>query len=351
MIKEILIIRLSSIGDIIHCTPVARSLKLAWPNCKITWLVGEVSAELIKLNPYVDETIVWSRERFEKHLRNFEYKKAFALWTSLREKLSARKFYAVLDIHGLFLTGLIAKMAKTDRRIGMRQARELNFLFMTKRTPSLGKHITDKYLGVLTALGITSVDHTMTVVVPEKDKQFAQTFLYNEGVLETEKFVVFVVGTTWSSKNWPVDLFVQTAQMLSTDFKIVLCGGNADLALGSKIEEAAHIPMINAIGKTSLLQMAGIIDRATAIVSGDTGPLHIAAALGIPAVAMFGPTNPSTYAPQGPKNVILFTKLSCSFCHKTSCPTGNPICMSSITPAEVVKQVYRVTENSKGAVK
>jgi len=343
MIKEILIIRLSSIGDVIHCTPVARSLKLAWPNCKITWLVGEVSAELVRYNPYVDETIVWSRELFEKHLRSFEYIKALELWRNLREQLLGRNFYAVLDIHGLFLTGLIARMLKTDRCIGMSQARELNFLFMTQTTKSLGKHITDKYLGVLKPLGITSVDHKMIVVVPEKDKQFAETFLANEGIVGTRKFVVLVLGTTWPSKNWPVELFTQTAQLLFTNFAIVLCGGKADLELGVKIQNTAHVPVINAVGKTSILQMAGIIERATAIVSGDTGPLHIAAALGIPSVALFGPTDPSTYAPIGSRNAILYNRHSCSFCHKTICPTGNFICMSSITPAEVVKKVYSIT--------
>ena len=340
MVKEVLIIRLSSIGDVIHCTPVARSLKKAWPNCKITWLIGGVSAELLTYNPYVDEIMVWSREKFEKHLRNFEFKKAMAMWTSLREQLSARSFAVVLDIHGLFLTGMISKLAKTDRRIGMSQAKELNSLFMTETATPCGPHITDKYLGVLRPLGISSVDHQMFLAISEQERSFAEKFLAGEEILPHEKFVVIIPGTTWLSKNWPTDLFAQTIQILCKDFKIVMCGGNAEVELGRKIQEQAGVPIINAVGKTGLLEMSALIARGTVVIAGDTGPLHIAAALMVPTVAIFGPTNPDTYAPLGQGNAILVNHQPCSFCHKVNCPQDNNLCMSRITPQAVAEQVY-----------
>ena len=340
--KEILIIRLSSIGDVIHCTPVARSLKMFWPDCKITWLVGENCAEILSRNPYIDEIIVWSREKFEKHLRNFEFGNASLMWKKLRRDLSKRKFFAALDIHGLFLTGMIAKMVNTKRRIGMSQARELNFLFMTQTARSLGKHITDKYLGVLTPLGIHSVDHQMVLVVPEEDRRFAKTFLKDRGVFPQEKYAVLIPGTTWSSKNWPTDFFAQTAQRIYKDFKIVLCGGKAEIELSEEIQEKAGIRIINAVNQTTLLQMAGIIEGAAVVISGDTGPLHIAAALEIPTVAVFGPTNPEVYAPIGQKNAAVFSEMPCSFCHKMKCPRGNASCMTGVTSKEVVDKVYHV---------
>jgi len=342
VVQKVLIIRLSSIGDVIHCTPVARSLKISWPDCKITWLVGEVSAELLRDNPYIDEIIVWSREKFEKYLRSFEFQKALAMWTSLKEQLSAKSFDVVLDIHGLFLTGMIAKLARTDRRIGMSQAKELNSFFMTETAAPCGLHITDKYLGVLRPLGISSIDHQMFLAISEEERVFAQNFLAVERIGPHEKFLIVIPGTTWLSKNWPTDLFAQTIQILCKEFKIVMCGGKAEVELGRKIQEQAGVPMINAVGKTGLLEMAALIEKGAVVIAGDTGPLHIAAALMVPTVSIFGPTNPITYAPLGQGNAIVVNNLPCSFCHKVICPQGNAICMSSITPQAVADQVHSV---------
>jgi lipopolysaccharide heptosyltransferase I len=342
MNREILIIRLSSIGDVIHCTPVAEALKAAWPDCKITWLVGEVCADLIKYNPYIDEIMVWSRERFDKHLRSYEFNQAFTLWRDLQKQLATKVFYAALDIHGLFLTGMIARQVKTSRRIGMRDAKELNPLFMTDTADPIGKHIAERYLGVLTSLGISPDNREMTLIVPEEAKQFAQNYLKKENVRPQDKLAVLVPGTTWSTKNWPPEFFAATAERLNKDFKILLCGGKNECLMGNEITAKAGVPIINTIGQTSLLEMAALLERATVVVAGDTGPLYMAAALKVPTVAIFGPTNPATYALPGKQNVAICNQHSCSFCHKTKCPNGNAVCMRSVLPAQVVEGVYHV---------
>jgi len=340
--KEILIIRLSSIGDVIHCTPVASSLKSAWPDCKITWLVGEVSADLIKNNPSIDEIIIWSRERFEKSFRDFKFKEALGMWRDLQNKVHGKQYYAVLDIHGLFLTGMIARLINTQRRIGMTGTKELNSLFMTQTCKPLGRHITDKYLGVLTGLGIQSVDHKMNLVIAEDAKKFAERFLKDHAILPQEKVLVLVLGTTWPTKNWPVASFIEAVKLLHKDFRIILCGGKAELELGREVEMRAGVPVINAVGLTNLLEMAGIIELASVVVAGDTGPLHMAGALEVPTVGMFGPTDPATYVPFGEQHAMLSSALECSYCHKQRCPQGEEKCMRSITPAAVVQKVYAV---------
>lgn len=342
--KEILIIRLSSIGDVIHCTPVARSLKLVWPDCRITWLVGEVAAELLRDNPYIDEIMVWPREKFDKSLRNLKFAKAVALWGILKKMLSVKSFYAVLDIHGLFLTGMIARLVKTDRRIGMSQAREMNSLFMTETAKPFGRHVIDRYLGVLAPLGITAVQRKMVLHVPEAERQFARTFLENTGISSRERFAVFVPGTTWPAKNWPTDFFVRTARLIGKDFKIVLCGGAKETAMGAYIQEKAGLPIVNAVGKTGLLEMAGMIQQAAVVVTGDTGPLYMAAALGVPTVAIFGPTNPEIYAPLGQEQGVLVSRQDCSFCHKRKCPRGVSSCMENVKPEAVAEVVYRTAK-------
>lgn len=344
MNREILIIRLSSIGDVIHCTPVAKSLKAAWAGCKITWLVGEVCAELIKDNPYVDEIIVWSRERFEKCLKSYEFGKAYNLWQDLQQQLAEKYFYAALDIHGLFLTGMIARQVRTERRIGMRDARELNPLFMTEKAAPLGNHIIDKYLGVLTALGIHPACREMTLVVPPQAKEFAKKFLHQANVSVEDKLAILVPGTTWKTKNWPPEHFAVAAQKLARDFKILLCGGKSELALGQEIMAKAGVPIIDAVGQTSLLEMAAILERATIVIAGDTGPLYMAAALGTPTVSIFGPTNPNTYVPPGRGHAFVYNQQPCSFCHKTKCRVKTIECMRSIQPEAVVSEVYKVLQ-------
>jgi len=340
--KNILIIRLSSIGDVIHSTPVASSLKAAWPDCNITWLVGQVSAELLQDNPDIDEMIIWSRERFEKNLRELNFKEALEMWRELKSNFKGKEYDAVLDIHGLFLTGFIASKVQAKQRIGMRYAKELNSLFMSQTGMPLGRHITEKYLGVLSPLGIEPQCHKMTLVIPKYVKGFVEGFLKAQAILPQDKMIVLILSTTWDSKNWPASYFIELIKELYKSFRIVLCGGKSEIEVGIAIERNAGIPLINMVGQTSLLEMAGIIEQAVLLIAGDTGPLHMAAALGTPTIGIFGPTDPAVYAPRGERNIALPSQLHCTHCHKMQCPKGEAICMKDITPAMVVQKVYDI---------
>lgn len=343
MSREILIIRLSSIGDVLHCTPVAASLKAAWPDCRITWLVGEVCADLIKYNPHVDEVLVWPREHFDRHVRNREWQQALGSWRKLKKLLAAKSFYAVLDIHGLFLTGMIARQARTRRRIGMAGARECNPLFMTETAAPLGTHIIDRYLGVLTRLGIKPACRDMVLAVPQEARAFAARFLQTENVSPADKLAVLVPGTTWATKNWPPEHFAAVAATLSPDFKVLVCGGKSETALGQAIAANAKTPVINAIGRTSLLEMAALLEQADAVIAGDTGPLYMAAALDTPTVGIFGPTDPAVYMPSGCRHAAAVSRQDCSFCHKTKCPAGQAaVCIRRVTPGQVIRQLYQL---------
>ncbi len=341
--KELLIIRLSAIGDVIHCTPVASSLKAAWPGCRITWLAGEVAAELIRYNPYVDETLVWSRERFERCLRAFDFGGALALWRELRSTLTGRRFNAVLDVHGLFLTGMIARLAETERRIGLSGTREFNTLFMDETAPPVGPHITERYLGVLRPLGLMATDRRMTLAVPAAARLSAGELLAGMGILRGGRdLAVLVPGTTWPAKNWPAASFARAARLLARDFAVVLCGGQAERPLGREIAAAAGVPVANAAGRTGLLELAAVLARAAVVVAGDTGPLYMAAAVGAPTVGIFGPTDPARLAPPGERHAVAVSRQACSFCHRTVCPTGESSCLAAVTPEQVVRLAYRV---------
>lgn len=341
MCQKILIIRLSSIGDVIHCTPVASSIKATWGQCKITWLVGTVSADLLQENPYIDEIIIWSREKFEQYLREFKFKQAWVMWQELQKKVTGKYFDVVLDVHGLFLTGMITRLIKAKRRIGMSGAKELNWLFMNETGKPVGNHITQKYLGVLTCLGINNTHSKMSLSVSESARQFATAFLQEHGAFLHEKIIIVIIGTTWSSKNWPVVFFEEVVIALAKDFKVILCGGQAEVGISQDIMMKISLPVINAVGLTTLLEMAALIEKAALVIAGDTGPLHMAGALGVPTIGLFGPTNPQIYAPQGREHISLVSNLPCAYCHKKQCSKAKEApCMGQITPEVVIGKVY-----------
>lgn len=336
-----LIIRLSSIGDVLHATPVAQALKTALPSCHITWLVGQVPSDLLSSNPYIDELYIWPRERWESHMRAGRFQEAWQLWKKLKCDLQAKQFQVVLDIHGLFLSGMIAAASKAPRRIGMGNTQELNWLFMNEIAPSLPQdvHVIQRYLSVLKPLGIHSAAYEMTLQLPKEALTFADNFLHRHGVKETDTIIALNPGTTWASKNWPAEYYTAVANALQTHGHILLCGGPAEEALGKAIEEQCKVPVINAINQTSLLQLAALIAKSNVLVTGDTGPLHMGVALKIPTVSLFGPTNPQKFGPLTGEHIVLEEVMDCRPCHKKSCPRTHLNCMKFLSPERVITAV------------
>ena len=336
-----LIIRLSSIGDVLHSTPVARALKTAFPDCHITWLVSQVPSDLLTSNPYIDEFYIWSRERWEKHMRCGEFKEAWQLWKKLKTYLQTKKFDVVLDVHGLFLSGMIAAASKAPRRIGMKNTRELNWLFMNEIAPIRPQevHVIQRYLSVLKPLGIQSADYNMTLYLPTEAITFATNFLRSHGVKEKDTLIVVNPGTTWPSKNWPTQHYATVIEALQHHGHILLCGGPGEQELGKSIIEQCNAPVINAINQTSLLELAALISKCHVLLTGDTGPLHMGIALNIPTISLFGPTDPQRFGPLTGEHVVLQESMDCRPCHKTKCPLTHLKCMHSLSPERVITAV------------
>jgi len=342
-----LILRLSSIGDVLHATPVAQVLKTTYPHCHITWLVDEVPSAMLKENPYIDDIYIWPRDRWEKHLGRGEWRAARQLWSTLRNYLHAQKFDILLDIHGLFISGLIAKASNIPRRIGMSDTRELNWLFMTEIAPSAPEdiHVIPRYLSILRPLGIHSSHYSMTLRVPDESLTFADEFLNQHGVKPSETLIAINPSTTWPAKNWPAEHYATVAKSLyQKGYRILLCGGPADQALGESIMHQSGVPLINAANKTSLLQLGALLSRCDLLVTGDTGPLHMAIALGIPTVSIFGPTDPKRFGPLTAGHIVLEREMDCRPCHKRTCPLKHLHCMYQLEPMEVIAAVQTVLD-------
>ncbi|MDD4600221.1 hypothetical protein SDC9_04302 [bioreactor metagenome] len=350
-IKRFVIIRLSSIGDVLHCTPVARALKEKFPSCHITWIVGQVSYPMVECNPFIDEVYVWSRERWEKLMRQGKFIEAWQMWRQLKKDMAKRDFDVALDVHGLFLSGMVTSATKAPRRIGLGGTKEQNGLFMTEQAPILPQdiHVIQRYLSVLRPLGITTNHYGMTLSLSDEARRFAAQFLSENGVAPDEKLVIINPATTWLAKNWPTEFFAQTADVLASQARIMICGGPGDADLAKKIKACTNVQIIDAVGKTSLLEMAALLEQANLLIVGDTGPLHMAVALGVPTVSVFGATDPAKFGPLTAGNIVLRSKVGCRPCHKTVCPQKDMRCMRSLRPETVIGAARRVLAASHAA--
>ncbi len=338
--QRILIIRLSSIGDVLHATPVAKALKEAYPACHITWIVSNMSASLLMNNPYIDQLYVWSREEFDQAVKKRQFAVLRKLWQQLKAFYKENQFDIVLDIHGLFLSGMIAAYSKAQRRIGMANTRELNRFFMTEQAPSpTSPHVIKRYLSVLAPLHIQTNDHQMTLKLTAELHKFADDFLERNHIDSQKKLLMINPKTSWLSKNWGNENFARLIDMLAPNIQILLCGSIQDTADATTITSLCHKPLFDAVGKTSLLELAALIHRTDLLLTGDTGALHIATALQIPTVSLWGPTSPEQYGPLVPNHIVVQSTHSCVTCHKTKCATGKNDCMRAIPVKSVAKKI------------
>lgn len=339
--RRFLIIRLSSIGDVLHCTPVARSLRQAYPAAHITWAVGAVPADLLQTNPYLDAVYVWPREKWEACLRQGRLREAWQLWQQLKQDLKAYCFDVALDVHGLFLSGMVALASGAPRRIGLANTRELNSWFMTEVAPVQTKHqhAIMRYGSILRPLGIANAETEMTLTVDEDSRLWARRFLYSQGVHPDQRVIVLVPATTWPSKNWPVEYFAVVASYLGRRMPVILCGAPSDRPIADEVLRRSKAPLLDAVGKTSLLQLAALLAEAAVVVSGDTGPLHMAVAVGTPTVSVFGPSRPERFGPLGGPHTVLTATSICSGCFRQQCYRAETLCMRSVTPREVLQAI------------
>lgn len=335
--KNILLIKMSSLGDILHTLPFAAALRKRFPNAKITWLVHPQFAGFVPDPPIIDEIIYFDKVKFKK-LGIIEKIKYFL---EMRKLLHAKKFDLVIDMQGLFKSAVIAAISGSNNRIGYAEMREGSGLVSRAISGShRNDHVIERYLDVARYLGaeVERIDFPVpdltkeTVAVEEK---LSQKGLQGE-------YIVMVPGARWATKEWPVEHYAKLAKLITADgYSVVLAGGPDDSSKGEKIVELAGQTsgLINLIGETSLRELAALIKNCKVYISADTGPLHFAAALKKPLVAMYGPTKADRTGPYGSKEVtVILSSAKCAGCLKKVCDDWH--CMYDITP-EMVYEAYK----------
>ncbi len=343
--RRILIIKPSSFGDVIHALPVLHALRERYPQAHISWLVANSCAGLLEGHPGLDEIIRFDRKRYGRLGREWGVTHEFLDFLA---QLRARRFDLVLDLQGLFRSGFFAFASGAAVRIGFANAREFAPMCYTQRVtvrdPDM--HAVDRNYLFGRLLGFADVPIRFDLPVQAPAQTSAAHLLAEAGVAAGEAYVLLGPGTRWETKLWPAEYFAELAGRLrnETSWRVVLVGMKEEEAVAARVAELAGGFPVNLAGRTSLAELIALVDGAAMVVMHDSGPMHLATALGKPMVALYGPTSPKRTGPYCRSDAVARLELPCSPCYiKTTgaCPHGHR-CMREMMPADIMRRVRRI---------
>ena len=256
---RILIVRLSSIGDVLHSTAVVHNLQRLVPDCHVTWLVSPPASILLENNPDIDRLLVWDRRTFDKAAAHLDLRTVRQTLKEAAVLLHQYEFDIALDIQGLFLSGILTRMSRAPRRIGIHERHEGNFLFMTEMAPDIPeRHKIRRYMTALAPLGIGPEDFEPGLVLklPYTYEEFAEKFFADKAVtLHDPQRPLLLVNTrtTWPDKNWPPEFFGRALANLPENIQIVFTGAPSDQVYIERAQqEMEGRASLSIAGQTSL---------------------------------------------------------------------------------------------------
>ncbi len=310
-------------------TPALRALKRAYPESNLTLLLRPLVADLMETHPYVDTCIVDTKNR--------------GRYRSLRElthQIRRAAFDVAVVLHPTsFRNALLPFLARVPMRVGT-NVNGRGMLLTASRKDDTSGHEVHRYLRVLQLLAIDTSLDSLEFWHTDIERRIIQDLLAVKGVSSTDRLIALNLGTTWRTKQWDIANFVEVIEQiahLAPDVRIVLTGSSNELALVEALPTL--LPIINLVGKTSILQLGALLERCEVCLTCDSGPMHIAAAVGTPTVALFGPTSPVRHKPYGVGHTTIEKPVECRPCYKRTCHRQDALhlCMTEISTAEVVK--------------
>lgn len=334
-INRILVRSTNWVGDAILTTPAVRAVRKNFPDAEVSILVKPWVAPIFYNNPDIDHIIVYDSEK-----RHNGWFGKVRLSRSLRRD----RFDLAVLLQNAFEAALLAYLAGIPYRLGYKtDGRHLLLTHGVHLDPRLKKvHEIEYYLGILEGAGLRPAGRELTLQVSDKERHEAEAFLSEYEINVAQPLIGVSPGATYGpAKRWFPERFATLCDRLqeSSGARIVILGGPGDAAAGDQVSRSMKIPPVNLCGKTTLRQAVSVIDRCHLFVTNDSGLMHVAAALDIPLVAIFGSTNPVTTGPVGSKSHIVRVPMDCSPCLKPRCPEDHR-CMEEIT----VDRVYEVAE-------
>lgn len=331
---KILILKPSSLGDVIHALPVLRILRRRFPHATIDWWIDADLAPLLAADPDLTRLVPFPRRRW----RSPRY------WPEVLQSLRhlhAQHYDWVLDLQALARSALFAWFANARLTVGLDDLREGAAAFYDLRVgrPTPHTHAVDWYLRVLDAL---QIDITWDFDwIPRQPDRAAD--VQRKWQTAGCDWVLLVPGARWGNKRWPIGSFVALVRSLAASdprLRFAVLGGPGDRDLGAHCRAACPTRCVDLTGQTTLPEMVEWIRLSRIVVTNDTGPMHIAAAVGVPVAALFGPTDPSRTGPYRQSDRVFQARLSCVPCMKSRCRHPRPLeCLRAVTEEAVADRV------------
>ena len=332
---KVLILKPSSMGDVIQALPVLRLLKRNFPDGAIYWWIDSGLAPLLEGDPDLAGIIPFERRRWA---RPGNWAK---LWRDLRWA-RARNFDWVIDLQGLARSAIFGWLVNGQLTVGLDEPREgaRGFYDLAVRRVSFHTHAVDWYLAVLERLGVP-VDWNFEWLPPRPE---VAAGLRAKWPVDSARWIILQPGARWANKRWPVESFAEVVRRFpsgSSRLRFAILGGPEDQGLGQAIAAAAPAACLDLTGQATLPEMIEWIRLSELMVTNDTGPMHAAAALGKPVVAMFGPTDPHRTGPYGQLHNVVQHPVPCQPCLSSHCHYARPMdCLRGL-PASLVLERMR----------
>ncbi len=340
---DILVIKMSSLGDVIQALPVIPVLKKQFPTARIHWLVEEAAEPVLRCHPGVDTILVSRRSSWPRQFKKPEnwpvtISQIRALVGQLR-----RPYDIAIDLQGLLKSGIWMGLARARRKVGLRWTKErISKIFLHETLGDVNgqMHAVERYLELAAGLGGCHVkEPEFGLQAPKEAKARMIEFLASRGWDPQTPWAVLVPSARWQSKRWSPTAFARVGDGLieSLGFQVALVGVQEEIPYLESIRANMKNPALNLGGSTDIPGLMAMLEMAKVVVSTDSGPMHMAAALGTPVVAIFGPTAPWRTGPYGANNIVVRKEIFCSPCFKRRCVTK--ACMEAIDPEEVLEKV------------
>jgi heptosyltransferase I len=372
--RRILLVQLSAFGDVIHSIPLLNQLRQRYPAARIDWLTKPVIGELIQHHPAINRVIPFHDEAWRRPLRGGS--DALRKFWRLGRELRAGRYDLVVDLHGQIRSAACAwfagapvrigfdrpnpevnaasprKLPETAYRHGWNGARECAWLGYTHRVAleTLDVHAVDRNLRLGLPLGLAPQPVDFSFPIPDAAGARADEILSEYGIGENAEFVLLAPSTVWDTKQWKTEGFAAVARyFLDKEMPVVLIGAGKDSETCRAVARDAP-GVADLCGRTSLSELAALVRRAALVVANDSGPMHLAVALGRPTVSVFGPTDPLWIGPYRQPSAVVSAGLACSPCYLRQlrrCPNDHA-CMTGIAPAAVIAQAERALGGAAG---
>jgi len=351
--QKFLILRLSAVGDVIRTLPAVKALKEYFPSSTITWIVEEPSRSFLESQHEIDEVILFPRKKWTQGMKSLT-----EIWGTIGEMrgfvdgLRKRKFDVVLDFHGILKSGLLSFLSGSPKRIGYdrRSTKEGNFLFSNVKVKLPRERISrfERNLALLKGMELEERDLKYSLHISPEDREYVASFFSALSGPLGRPLIAIHPGTSAKAffKRWKPDQYAQLADRLVQELNatVLFTWGDGELEWVEGIRKEIKSPSLFGPKTESLTQLGDVYRNCDLYIGGDTGPMHIASFMGIPAVVIYGPTDPIENEPIG-NHIKVRKEVGCNPCHQYSCK--DLFCIKAISADEVFGAAKEILKRTR----